>query len=439
MQQGIFLNARSANNLTVSSSANAVKTILFFDHTASLSGGEVALLNMAQGLDRTHFRPLVVLGEAGLLRDKLIAAGIETRVLPLSAEIAQARKDALGTGSLLRLRAISRSAIYAAQLAKVIRRENAALVHCNSLKADIIGGLAARLARVPVLWHVRDRIEPDYLPVSVVMLFRQLCRFVPNYIIANSQATLQTLHLPAKHLAADGRGMAGARARVVHDGVPLAAFAPDVRSAIAAPSTLAAPVIGLIGRISPWKGQHIFIEMAAAVHARFPRARFVICGAALFGEAAYEARVRAQVRDLRLESCVEFTGFSTEVYTEIQSLDIVVHASTMGEPFGQVIVEGMAGGKPVVATCGGGVPEIIEDGVTGRLVPMNDSLKLTEAVLGLLCDPHAAQCMAQAGYKRAQEHFTIAHNVQRVESLYAHLLLSKDRAPETLPNPFPNT
>lgn len=430
------MNVPPANNPTVLSAADNIKTILYFDHTASLGGGEVALLHMAQGLDRTRFRPLVVLGEAGLLQDRLIAAGIETLVLPLSAEIAQTRKDALGTGSLLRLRAIAHAAAYATRLAKLIRREHADMVHCNSLKADIIGGMAGRMARVPVLWHVRDRIETDYLPLSVVLLFRKLCRFVPNYIIANSTATLQTLRLPSGHVAAAGSlGPDAGRGRVAHDGVPSEAFA---HFAPPEPSASSSPVIGLIGRISPWKGQHIFIEMASAVHARFPHARFVICGAALFGEEAYEAEVRAQVHRLGLESCVEFTGFSTKVYAEIQKLDVVVHASTIGEPFGQVIAEGMAGGKPVVATYGGGVPEIIEDGVTGRLVPMNNAPKLAEAVLGLLCDPPAAQRMGQAGRRRIQEHFTIEHNVQRVESLYTQILSPGSRAMETLTEPSPN-
>ncbi len=303
------MNASPLPASTAAAPKNNIKTILFFDHTASLGGGEVALLNLVQGLDRTRYRPLVILGSEGRLQAKLTEAGVETQILPISAEVVETRKDTLGAGSLLRLRAITQSATYAAKLARLIRRENAALVHTNSLKADIIGGMAARMARVPVIWHVRDRIETDYLPRPVVMLFRRLCRFVPNYIIANSTATLQTLHLPSNRSASTVySGVAAERGRVVHDGVAPEAFSHE------AAATSDSPVIGLIGRISPWKGQHIFVEMAAQVHARFPNARFQVCGSPLFGEEAYEAQVRAQVRQLGLETCVEFLGFRSDVY-----------------------------------------------------------------------------------------------------------------------------
>ncbi len=399
------------------SARNERKTILFFDHTASLGGGEVALFNLVQGLDRARFRPLVILGSEGPLLNKLREAGIETRILPIADDVVQTRKDTLGVGSLLRLRAMTHSTSYALRLARVIRQENAALVHTNSLKSDIIGGLAARLARVPVIWHVRDRIETDYLPRPIVLLFRNLCRFVPDYIIANSTATLKTLHLPSSRQASTVySGVSAERGRVVHDGVAPAAFSQEHIG------NFSCPVVGLIGRISPWKGQHIFVEMAGHVHARFPDARFQICGSPLFGEEAYEAEVRAQVGRLGLEDCVEFLGFRSDVYSVIQKMDIVVHASTTGEPFGQVIVEGMAAGKPVVATRGGGVPEIVEDGVTGRLVPMNDVPAMVAAVLDLLSDPKAAHAMGQAGYQRVQEQFTIEHSIRRVESIYDSIL-----------------
>ena len=395
----------------------ALPTILYFDHTSNLGGGEIALLNLVRELDLTRFRPLVVLGESGTLHQKLEEAGVETRILPMAHDVAQTRKDALSAGSLLRLRVMGQSIRYAGRLARLIRRENAALVHTNSLKADIIGGVAARLARVPLIWHVRDRIEADYLPRVVVRLFRSLCAVVPNYVIANSRATLQTLHLPARRAASPlSRGGGGPPRKVVHDGVGVIPALSPIRQAGVS------PLIGIVGRISPWKGQHIFVQMAAAVHARYPNARFQICGAALFGEAEYEAQLRAQVRQAGLEDCLEFLGFRPDVLTVMQNLDILVHASTIGEPFGQVIIEGMAACKPVVATRGGGVPEIVEEGVTGCLVPMNDAPAMARAVLDLLADPRAAHTMGLAGYQRVQGHFTIARAVRQIEAIYTEML-----------------
>ena len=400
-----------------------IPTILFFDHTATLGGGEMALLNLVKGLDRSRFHPVVALGAEGTLQTRLIQAGVETYVIPINEGVVQARKDSLGVRSLLRVGAMGHSAAYAWRLARFMRRHQVALVHTNSLKADIIGGIAGRLARIPVVWHVRDRIENDYLPGPVVRLFRRLCRFVPDYVIANSTATLHTLRLPQHRLASTVySGVNQERSRVVHDGVDRVqpAHTPSLSGHV--------PIIGIVGRLSPWKGQHIFLQMAAEVHARFPDARFQICGSAMFGEEAYEAELRALVRRLKMDDRVEFLGFRADVFAVIEGLDILVHASTTGEPFGQVIIEGMAAYKPVVATDGGGVPEIVVEGVTGHLVPMNDAAAMTSAVLSLLEDPDAARDMGRAGYARVQECFTIELTVKRVEIIYNEILSCRSTA-----------
>ncbi len=386
------------------------KSILFFGHTAKLGGGEIALLNLVQQLDRTAFNPLVLLAAEGPLREKLLSARIETYVLPLAAGIVETRKDSLGGRSLLRIGALWHALLYVVRLAGFIRRHRIDLVHTNSLKADLLGGVSARLAGVPVLWHVRDRIEADYLPPRVVQAFRWLCRWLPTYLIANSQATLDTLKLN------------GVNAAVVHDGFPGdldGGMAPDPR----------APTIGLVGRITSWKGQHVFIEAAAAVRQRFPHARFQIIGSAMFGEDAYEARIRAIVRDLGLDDCVEFTGFRADVQQLIGRLTILIHASTTGEPFGQVVIEGMAAGKPVVATNGGGIPEIVVDGRTGLLVPMGEAQPMADALVRLLSEPALAKAMGEAGRQRVAENFTIQHTARKVEAIY-HALLHPQSSPD---------
>jgi glycosyltransferase involved in cell wall biosynthesis len=177
-------------------------------------------------------------------------------------------------------------------------------------------------------------------------------------------------------------------------------------------------LVGLVGRISPWKGQHVFIEAAGQVRKRFPNARFQIVGSAMFGETEYERQVRDQVATLGLEECVEFTGFRSDVPELVAEFDVLVHASTTGEPFGQVIAEGMAAGKPVVATDGGAVPEIVQDGVTGLLVPMGQAAPMAEAILRLLENPEEARAMGAAGAQRIEEHFTMSHVVQKVEKIY---------------------
>lgn len=391
------------------------RTVVFFDHTAMMSGGEIALLNLIQHLDRSRFLPVVVLSAEGPLVAKLVDAGVETHVLPLDANVAETRKDSLGARGMLRPSAALNVMSYAWNLARFLRARKADLLHTNSLKSDIIGGISGRLAHVPVIWHVRDRIAADYLPKPAVSGFRWLCRILPHYIITNSEATLQTLCLNVEGRAAViHSGVTKTYVRVVHDGVgDQAASGFGMR-----PLDRSGPLLGLVGRLSPWKGQHIFLEAAAVVRKEFPEARFQIIGSAMFGEEEYEARVRKLCETLGLQECVEFTGYRKDVPALIGQLDILVHASTTGEPFGQVVVEGMVAGKPVVATDGGGVPEIVQEGVTGWLVPMGESAPMAEAILKLLRDPEKAAQMGAAGRQRVLDHFTIELTARRVQDIY---------------------
>lgn len=346
---------------------------------------------------------------------------METHVLPLAPDVVETRKDTLKGRGVFRPRTALRTLLYVRRLVGFIRRHQIDIVHTNSLKADVIGGIAARLARVRLIWHVRDRIETDYLPAPAVRAFRGLCRYVPDYVIANSEATLRTLHLPKQtHSEAIHNGINLPRHYginlprhdVVHDGIA----SPQEPPAVAAPSDVLQ--VGLVGRITPWKGQHIFVEAAARVAARFSKVRFLIVGKAMFGEEEYEAQVRARVTELGLDRCLEFTGHRSDISTVMRQLDVLVHASTTGEPFGQVVIEGMAASTPVVATRGGGIPEIVQDGVTGLLVPMGDAEAMATAILRLLTSPDQALALGAAGFHHVSKHFTLEATARRVERVY---------------------
>jgi glycosyltransferase involved in cell wall biosynthesis len=390
--------------------------VLLFDHTAALGGGEIALANLVRHLDLKKVRPIVVLASDGPLVERLSAIA-DTYVLPLSPRVVTHKKDKLGIATLFRVRDALSVLIYVGRLARFIRAHKIDVVHTNSLKADIIGGAAARLALRPVVWHVRDRIEEDYLPKMVVRGFRVLSHVIPSYVIANSAATLRTLHLRrgARGTSIPSGIELNGRAAVVHDGTGPALPEEKV-------SPRSGFRIGLVGRISPWKGQHIFIQAAALVNQSFPRARFFIIGAALFGEDQYDKEVRQLPGQLGVKDNVEFTGFRSDIKHAIAELDLLVHASTKGEPFGQVIIEGMAAGKPVVATNGGGVPEIVEDGQTGILVPMGDAGAMADAICQMLSDPARAKAMGIRARQRVADHFTLEQTARRVEAVYAEIL-----------------
>jgi glycosyltransferase involved in cell wall biosynthesis/uncharacterized protein involved in exopolysaccharide biosynthesis len=391
------------------------RRVLYFDHTAMLGGGEIALLNLVRLIDRTVVYPVVVLGAEGPLAAGLRSVA-EVHILALPEEVRAAKKDKIGPRSFLHLGRLISIALYIRRLQRFIRQNGIDIVHTNSLKADIIGGLAARLGGKPVIWHVRDRIADDYLPPAVAKGFRLLSRFVPTFIVANSAATMETLHLPGTLRNNNGNNNNNNKDRtvVIHDGttLPEDPVPPENGNHL---------LVALIGRISPWKGQDVFLRAVSRVSARFPNARFKIVGTSLFGEREYESSLRTLCDELGLDKIVEFTGFCVDIASVLRDLDVLVHASTIGEPFGQVIIEGMAAAKPVVATKGGGVPEIVVHNDTGLLVPMRDVAAMAEAICTLLADPSKRQSMGNKGRERVRAYFTIERTVKTVQAVYERL------------------
>jgi glycosyltransferase involved in cell wall biosynthesis len=390
--------------------------VVFVNHTAELGGGEIALLELVRHLDTARIQPVVVLFADGplapLLREKLREKA-EVHILALSPTVLKAEKDRLGIQSLLRGAPVIAGLGFLYRLHRLLRSLKPEIVYTNSLKADLLGGIAGRVVRAPVVWHIRDRIAPDYLPRNVVSLFRLLARLVPTDIIANSAATLATLHLPA---APDAAGLSR-RACVIHDGVDPAKYDPEPAREPTGQLT-----VGLIARISPWKGQDVFLEAVRLLHGAYPFARFEIVGAATFGEREFERRVRQMQQQPDLAHRVRFTGFEADIPKRLCQLDIVVHASTLAEPFGQVIIEGMAAGKPVIATNGGGVPEIVVDGVTGILVPMRDAQAMADAMRRLLGDAGLRKTMGAAARAHVQQNFSIQKTAKAVENVVEQIV-----------------
>lgn len=382
--------------------------VVFVDHVARLSGGEIALLRLLPAL-HPHVDVHAVLGEDGPLRARLGALGIETTVLPLDPRLRDLRKATVRVGSL-ELRPVLTLPSHVRRLARHLRALDADLVHTNSLKAHLYGGVAGRLARIPVIWHMRDRIAPDYLPASAVRLVRLAGWILPTAVVANSQATLDTLpHSMHAHVLYNP---------VLPDAVELPAE-PSARPR--RPLT-----VGLVGRLAPWKGQHIFIQAFADAF-RDTEVRAQIVGDAMFGEDAYRTELERQAERLGISAQIRFRGFREDIWRELAGLDILVHASVQPEPFGQVVLEGMAAGLPVVATAAGGPAELITDGVNGLLTPLGDVDALAGALRRLGADAVLRERLGAAARERSSE-FTPERTAAQLLNVYRSLL-GPDRVP----------
>ncbi|NIZ93279.1 glycosyltransferase [Kineococcus rubinsiae] len=324
----------------------------------------------------------VVLGEDGPLVPLLLAAGATVEVLPLSGDV---RNTSRTEASRVPLAGLVATATYTLRLARRLRTLRPDAVHTNSLKSAVYGSLAARLAGVPVVWHARDRIADDYMPARTAAVVRQLARRLPTVVLANSQATATTLQLPAR------------RPAVVVPDPYLPKHAPQDRTDVG-------PVrFVMVGRLAPWKGQHVFLAAFARALAGTPH-RAVVLGSALFGEDDYAEQVRRQVEDLGLTGQVELRGFSDDVEGVLAASDVLVHASTVPEPFGQVVVEGMAAGLTVLAADAGGPAEIVTHDHDGLLYPVGDVEALARLLAAVAADPGLRARLGEAAVATAAQY-----------------------------------
>jgi len=366
------------------------------------------MLAFVKHIDRSRFEPIVLLFEPGPLEQELRPYA-RVILMPLPSALIRSRRAEVQIG-LSTLSSILTFLPFLARLAKTIKSVNPDLVHTNSLKADVLAGFAARLIGVPVIWHVRDRIDTDYLPGFAVSLIRLLSRCLPTLVIANSASTLATLPAQLKK-----------RSQVISSGLDLAPFAASGQNSERLSEAIEAGReirIGLVGRICRWKGQHIFIEAAEIVRRIYPNARFLIIGAPLFGEDAYQKELETLVIERHLETGVEFLGFRKNMPETMANLHLVAHTSIIPEPFGQVIIQGMAAGKPVIATEGGGPSEIIQNTKTGRLIRRADSGSLAAAIIETLDSPNVAETMAFAAQEEALTKYGIGITAPQIERAY---------------------
>ena len=346
--------------------------VVYLDHVAQLSGGEIALLRLVPHLHDVEGH--VILAENGPFADELVQAGMSVEVMALGERARGLRKDAV-TARRVPLGALLATIAYVLRLALRLRRLRPDLVHTNSLKAGVYGSIAARLAGVPVVWHVRDRIAGDYLPPAAVRAVRAMIGRLASAAVANSAETATTL---------------GTRVKAVV--VPEAILAPVRRG-----ERRSGPLtVGMIGRVAPWKGQDLFLRAFAQA---FPAGeeRCVIVGAPLFGEEDFERGLHELVAELGLGERIEFRGFRGDIWHELARLDMLVHASLVPEPFGQVVLEGMAAGVPVIAADAGGPGEILAPGRSGVLYPMGDAEALALAMRVLGQDPERRARLAGGG------------------------------------------
>jgi glycosyltransferase involved in cell wall biosynthesis len=381
---------------------------VYLDHVARLSGGEIALVRLLEAFGG-EVEATVILAEDGELTGPLREAGAQVEVWPLAESARGLRRAELRPG-LAQLRAGAETARYVARLRRRLRALRPDLVHANSLKAGVYGSVAARLAGLPVIWHLHDRLAPDYLPPLVVPVMRGLVTTLPSALVTPSKITLDF---------AGARSRPGLRRVAIPNAIPYPEHAIEVRDEVR--------TVGIVGRLVGWKGQHVFLQAFARAFPTGPvRARVI--GSALFGERDYERELVDLAARLGIADRVEFTGFRHDVPAELAQLDLLVHASVTDDPLNTVVLEGMAAGLPIIATDSGGHTEYMRDGREGLLHRPGDVDGLAAALARAARDQRLRTQIADGARRRALECSpdTVA---RRMLDLYRELVRSPIGAP----------
>jgi len=307
-----------------------------------------------------------------------------------------------------------------------MRRLRPDIVHTHTSKAGFSGRIAARLARVPVVVHTfHGHAFSGYFspPVTraLLALERTLSRVTDSVVTVSDTLKQQLVTL---------RVAPREKIEVIELGLDLDPFlSVSSRSGMlrreigAAEETL----VGIVGRLVPIKDHRTFLEAAALISRRRPDVRFVIVG-----DGELRATLETHARELDLAKRVHFVGWKAELAPVYADLDVVVLSSrNEGTPVS--LIEAAAAGRPVVATRVGGVPDVIEDGVSGRLVPPGDPASLARAIEELLDAPQQARLFAAEGRERVRRRFTRDRLVADVERLYVRLLSRKGILLQGLP------
>jgi glycosyltransferase involved in cell wall biosynthesis len=292
-----------------------------------------------------------------------------------------------------------------ARLLARFRRWRAQVVITHSSVDSWCGGVAARILRVPIV-RVRHLSVPVGGNPATRLVYRALC-----------DAVITTGEAIREHLIREV-GLSPGKVTSIPTGVDTIRFDPvkadgaGVRRALGIP--LGAPLAGIVAVLRNWKGQLIFLEAMAKVRERLPAARGLIVG-----EGPQRHNVERLRRELGLEEAVILAGHREDIPDVLASLDVVVSASTGAEGVPQILLQALAMERPVVATAVGGVPEIIRDGETGRLVPPNDPSRLAEAVGAVLRDPGSACPLAIAGGRLVRAQWDMGRMLDAVERVYS--------------------
>lgn len=371
-----------------------LRRVLYVNQWHGLGGAEISLLRVMEQLPRSQIQPTLACPPGTLAEE---AAAMEVEVVPVRFP-SPIRGGKPSPTDMQRLYdAIASSDI----------------VHAYSIRAGWYAGRLCRRLRVPMVWSIHDLFP--YLWQR--MWLKMVASRYAHAVVAYSGILQRQFGRELRH-----------KVYLIPHGVDTQKFSPigdsqraQVRQQFQTPAD--ALVVLHMGRIMPFKGQHLFLQTAQRLLSKYPhqhKPTFWLAGDDSMGAPYYAQWVQEESR--KIQPFVRWLGFQHNVAPVIAAADVLVHCSTRPEPFGLVILEAMACGTAVVSANRGAPTEIIERGHTGLLLPPNDVFALAEGVHSLLADDERRQSIAANARRVACERYTLQQHVQRLVDLYRSLL-----------------
>jgi glycosyltransferase involved in cell wall biosynthesis len=298
-----------------------------------------------------------------------------------------------------------------ARLARFLRHERVDVLHAHKFGSNVWGTLVGRMARVPVVLAHEHTWSYQGQPLR---------RFLDREVVARGATRFIAVSREDRRRMTDVEGIDPDRTLFIPNGVPASPppTGRDVRAMLGIRP--GAPVIGLVGVLRPQKAISVLVHAAAVLRDEWPDAHVLVVG-----DGPERAPLEQLTRELGVHGMVRFVGHRSDVPDLLSVLDVAVCCSDFeGSPL--AVMEYMEASLPVVATAVGGVPDLIEPGMNGLLVPPRDPQRLASAIAELLRDPQRARAMGARGRERRLNEFDIDVLVQRLEDLYRELVAEHD-------------
>ena len=378
--------------------------ILYLDSGSGIGGGQRSLLLLLNRLDRERFTPFV-----GCLGDSAFAAEVgktAARVIPLSLPAAHNKTDKVKRFTFRDLFEDFRQLRVIVELHRVVKRHAIDLIHANSLSVALLGGIVAKINRIPILMHKRYATSYGILD--------RLCERLLHRVILVSEATRWDFAPAAKQT-------------LIYNGVDLDAFQASreevetLKTELFSERPNTAVRVGVVTRITPEKGIHVLVSAMQELKGKIDVQLLIVGGPYFEKDVAYMGALKQEVADLGIEDSVIFTGFLSDTRIVTSLLDIVLVPSIIPEACPRTIIEAMAVGKPVIATPLGGSKELVTP-ETGILVPPEDASAVAEAIATLATDRERLTVMGKAARDRAVQLFSSEKNTILTETVYTELL-----------------